>query len=242
MFTLNKPKLALVHEFLLARGLERGEIATSKILQSVYANYLFNVLYPGFPVWRAKEQATKILRETVNKSRKSARPGLAYDQLPTCDVFERLDELIRIEVPPIPYNEEDCDAEWVQTIAVPLNKQILQYAQEHVKEKKKDQRDIRLHLYLWLSNWIAWEPYPTQFSVDSKDQWTETDQKAIEKYGYRHIDITDKVDWNNVLAERKQNGEIVLEFDCDAEIKQLSICTVWQKTPAESLTRLHGYC
>ncbi|KAI9493754.1 hypothetical protein BDB00DRAFT_928700 [Zychaea mexicana] len=247
MFQLNKVKLGLIHQFLLDRGLEKRRVAVTKLNQYPIALRLFAILYPGFPVWRAKEQALKLQRESANEKRK-ARPGLAYDQLPTCDIFERLEELVRMDVKPIPYvlgnddnyNNEDNPYVQKQTIAIPT-KGLLDFAQAHVRTKKKDTRDVRLHLYLWLSHWRTWEPRLSELTIDSKNnQWADVDRKPVEKHGFRHIDITDKVDWRDVLDNRSGNGgKIVLEFDCNDDIKELSICTVWQKSPTELASQVY---
>ncbi|KAG2222685.1 hypothetical protein INT45_013499 [Circinella minor] len=238
--------------FLLDRGLEKSRIATSKIKQNLFAARLFDILYPGTSLWRVSEQALKLQRESISEKRK-IRPGLAYDQLPTCDIFERLEELVRVDVQQniqYPYhdNEEEEEEEEgegdnrpKQRIGIPTHN-LVSFAQEHIgTKKKKDTRDIRLHLYLWSSNWICWEPRITEFTIDSKDnQWKDIDQKNVKKYGYKHIDITEKVDWKDILENRsKENDEILIEFDCDVDIKQASICTVWQKTPIELVCHLY---
>nr|KAI7853231.1 hypothetical protein BDC45DRAFT_606790 [Circinella umbellata] len=254
LFQLNKPKLNIIHQFLLDRGLEKSRIATSKIKQNLFATRLLDILYPGTSLWRVNEQALKLQRESISEKRK-IRPGLAYDQLPTCDIFERLEELVRVDVQQniqYPYhdNEEEEEGEEEelednnkpkQRIVIPTHN-LMSFAQERIgTKKKKDTRDIRLHFYLWSSNRICWEPRITEFTIDGKDnQWKDMDQKNVQKYGYKHIDITEKVDWKDILENRsKENDEISIEFDCDVDIKQASICTVWQKTPIELVCHLY---
>ncbi|KAI9264275.1 hypothetical protein BDA99DRAFT_559553 [Phascolomyces articulosus] len=251
LFQMNKPKLNTIHQYLLDRKLEKGRIATTKLKQYPFAVRLFDILYPGFPIWRANEQALKLQRESVNERRK-ARPGVAYDQLPTSDIFERLEELVRVDVQQrdiqYPYNEEGENEEdeeegyngQKQTIVIPTEG-LLNYAQERTSTKKKETRDIRLHLYLWSSIRLCWEPRISEFIVDTKgNQWTDVDQKTVQKHGYKHIDITEKVDWQDVLENRAENdGEILIQFDCNVDIKQASICTVWKKAPIELVGHLY---
>lgn len=61
-------------------------------------------------------------------------------------------------------------------LSIPV-KPLQDYAKKRVK-RKADDKDIRLHLYLWLSKWMAWHPDLTYFSVDShgKGQWSKDDQ------------------------------------------------------------------
>ena len=129
-----------------------------------------------------------MLYNSISEKRK-ARPGLAYDQLPACDIFERLEELVRIDVQhniqyPNDDNEEGEDegegnSKPKQTIGIPTHN-LMSFAQERIGTKKKDTRDIRLHLYLWSSNWICWEPRISEFTIGSKDnQWTDIDQVYI---------------------------------------------------------------
>ena len=132
-----------------------------------------------------------MLYNSISEKRK-ARPGLAYDQLPACDIFERLEELVRIDVQhniqyPHDDNEEEEEEEEgelnnrsMQTIGIPTH-DLVSFAQERIGTKKNmDTRDIRLHLYLWSSNWICWEPRISEFTISSKDnQWTDIDQVYI---------------------------------------------------------------
>ena len=61
-------------------------------------------------------------------------------------------------------------------LSIPI-KPLQAYAKSRVK-RKADDKDIRLHLYLWLSKWMTWHPDLTFFSVDThgKGQWTKDDQ------------------------------------------------------------------
>lgn len=98
------------------------------------------------------------------------RSGLAYDLVPTTDVFERDQELLRVPVSPLEGEMNEL------CLSIPI-KPLQDYAKKRVK-RKADDKDIRLHLYLWLSKWMTWHPDLTYFSVDShgKGQWTKDDQ------------------------------------------------------------------
>ncbi|KAI7880594.1 hypothetical protein K492DRAFT_195055 [Lichtheimia hyalospora FSU 10163] len=226
VFLMSKPKLIILYNYMVDLGIATSK-ATARMKQAELARKVVDLLYPGFPVWRARDRAERLFRESH-----PVRSGLAYDLVPTTDAFERDQELLRVPVPPL---EEEMHE---LCLSIPI-KPLQQYAKLRVK-RKADDKDIRLHLYLWLSKWMTWHPDLTYFSVDThgKGQWTKDDQELI-KQGYRHIDITDKVDWHSVLEKSTETNTIDIKCDCEAHVKELSVCTVWCKSPLELTGQLY---
>lgn len=62
VFLMTKPKLIILYNYMLDLG-----IATSKTVlrmkQAELARVVVDLLYPGFPVWRARDRAERLFRE-----------------------------------------------------------------------------------------------------------------------------------------------------------------------------------
>ncbi|KAI9312350.1 hypothetical protein BX666DRAFT_2031094 [Dichotomocladium elegans] len=198
-----------------------------RLKQQEIAFKLIPSLYPGYPRWRALDRGIKLFRES-----NPSKAGLAYDLLPTCDSFERLEEVILIKVPVT----HEHDKGGGLCVSIPV-KHIRNYAQRQTK-RKPDDKDIRLHMIFWQSNRLAWQPVLSELIVGSneRNQWTKEDKDIIDK-GYRHIDITDKINWESILQQTGENVE--LKCDCWEHITQVSICEVWCKSPLELINHLY---
>lgn len=95
---------------------------------------------------------------------------LAYDQLPTTDKYERLDELFRSEVT---WHQEDSKSGY--SISIPLKKLNRSVITEgHASSNI----NVRLFLYLWSSERMVWSPSKIQLFVDQgeKDELKEDDR------------------------------------------------------------------
>lgn len=80
VFLMPKPKLVVLYNYMLDLG-----IATSKTMvrmkQAELARVVVDLLYPGFPVWRARDRAERLFREryiiTSNEKGKTIKVTMA---------------------------------------------------------------------------------------------------------------------------------------------------------------------
>lgn len=155
---------------------------------------------------------------------------LAYDQLPTTDKFERLEELYKSSVDWHQHAQEEF------TLDIPLkklNKSIV--VEGHASSKI----NVRLFLYLWSSEHMAWNPQALHLSVDGKECITE-EGKKLHTYGFNHIDITEASE-SILKANRRSTSSIsfVFRFEKRPVIRHISVCAVIEKSPEELSSQLY---
>ncbi|KAG0166694.1 SUMO ligase siz1, partial [Apophysomyces sp. BC1034] len=220
IFLLSKKDMCNVHAYLLEHGMTQEKVPSARIIQWQHACQLISILYPGYPVARAREQAFK--EDRLNRV-PGAKTELAYDLLPTTDSLERLDQLIRLDI-----------GTKTHTVSIPV-----QQLETYVKKKRKYKRNLRLHLYLWFAEWTILPPRCEALYVDSKNEWTKEDEKAIQR-GFMHIDVTDKADWVTLFKKKKDSVAFEFKFKDDApRFKFVSLCITWEKSPAELVSQLY---
>lgn len=160
---------------------------------------------------------------------------LAYDQLPTTDKYERLEELFRADVD---WYKEDIKSKQY-TVEIPLKKLNRSIV---VEGHASSNINVRLFLYLWSSERMSWSPTNISLSVDNAEKGSLNDEdKKIHGYGFNHIDITDKAE-SIGKANRRSNGSIPLTFTFHEKrpiIRHLSVCAVIEKSPEELTSQLY---
>ncbi|KAF7729644.1 SUMO ligase siz1 [Apophysomyces ossiformis] len=212
--------MCTVHAYLLKHGMTQEKVPSARIVSWQHACLLITILYPGYPVARAREQAVK--EDRLNRVPK-ATPELAYDQLPTADSLERLDQLVRLDL-----------TQKADTASIPIRS-----IETFLKKKRKYKRNFRLHLYLWSAEWTILPPRCKALYLDSKNEWTEEDEHLIQR-GFMHIDLTEKADWATLFKQSKKEVSLRFEFSHGIPgFKFLSLCIVWEKSPAELVGQVY---
>lgn len=158
---------------------------------------------------------------------------MAYDQLPTSDKFERLEELYRTDVDWHKQTSKEC------TVEVPLKKLNRSIVVEgHASSKL----NVRLFLYLWISERMAWNPSSVSLSVDHKaEDCLTAEDKKLHGYGFHHIDITETADAIS-KANRRSTGALPFTFTFHEKrpnIRHVSVCAVIEKSPEELASQLY---
>ncbi|EIE87211.1 hypothetical protein G6F46_009263 [Rhizopus delemar] len=98
LFRLKKRKLEAILQYLVDHHLVHNKNMFKDNLQThQLAEYLLSLIYPGYSVSRAKNFAYTNYRECREKEMNSLDP-LAYDHVPTTEIFERLDEVFYVDV------------------------------------------------------------------------------------------------------------------------------------------------
>lgn len=167
-----------------------------------------------------------------SRSSQAKVTDLAYDQLPTTDKFERLEELYRADVDWYKQNNKQY------TVEIPLKKLNRSIVVEgHASSKL----NVRLFLYLWSSEHMAWNPTAVSLSVDDKENDCITiDDKKLHEYGFNHIDITEA---SEIItkANRRSTTSVPFTFTFDKRpiIRHLSVCAVIEKSPEELTSQLY---
>ncbi|CAO3640002.1 unnamed protein product [Mucor fragilis] len=98
LFRLRKRKLEAIYSYLYGHQLTHDKEPVIEALQThQLAEYLLKTIYPGYPACKAKNLAYTDYRECREKEVGQISP-LAYDYVPTTEVYERLDEIHRADV------------------------------------------------------------------------------------------------------------------------------------------------
>jgi hypothetical protein len=100
---------------------------------------------------------------------------LAYDLVPTTDVFERLDEIYRSDV----NWQEENNSDLIGKITIPIS--YLKKSIDRVCTPYKRKRDIRYHLCLWSSKHILIKPQCHALYFNSEDTWLNQDKVGFVK-------------------------------------------------------------
>ncbi|KAI8642553.1 hypothetical protein BD408DRAFT_443430 [Parasitella parasitica] len=233
-FKLSKLKMADIHNYLLEKGITTEKCPNSHIRQNDHSRMLISILFPGYPIIKASEHHYQDLRE--NRSPQTKSIDLAYDQLPTSDKYERLDELFRADVNWFKQSSKD-GRYFIDIPLKKLNKSIV------VEGHASSNIDVRLFLYMWTSERMSWTPTADLglFVDDAeKDSLSESDKK-IYSYGFKHTDITDK---STAIgkANRRSTGTLSLGFkfgNSHPKIRHVSVCAVIEKTTDELASQLY---
>ncbi|KAG2199373.1 hypothetical protein INT47_001555 [Mucor saturninus] len=227
-FKLSKIKMADIHQYLLEQGITQEKCPSTHIRQGDHSRLLISILFPGYPIIKASEHHYRDLRE--NRSLQAKVTDLAYDQLPTTDKFERLEELFKSSVD---WHQRQQDEYTIDIPLKKLNRSIV--VEGHASSKL----NVRLFLYLWSSEHMAWKPQAFSLSVDGKECITE-DQRKLNDYGFSHIDITDASD-SILKANRRSTSSIsfVFKFEKRPTTHHISVCAVVEKSPEELCSQLY---
>lgn len=160
---------------------------------------------------------------------------LAYDQLTTSDKYERLEELFRTEVD---WHKTPNKANQY-TVDIPLKKLNRSIVTEgHASSKL----NVRLFLYLWSSERMAWSPTEISLLVENgEDDCLTEEDKTIHGYGFNHTDITDKSE-AIAKANRRSAGMVTLRFTFHQGqpiVRHVSVCAVIEKSAEELTSQLY---
>ncbi|GAN01062.1 hypothetical protein MAM1_0004d00493 [Mucor ambiguus] len=233
-FKLSKVKMAEIHSYLLEKGITAEKCPNSHIRQNDHSRVLISILFPGYPIIKASEHHYQDLRE--NRSPQAKIIDLAYDQLPTSDKYERLDELFRADVD---WFKSPCK-DGCYSLHIPLKKLNRSIV---VEGHASSNINVRLFLYLWTSERMAWTPTTDiELCIDSKQGNCLSDNdRKIYGYGFKHTDITDKSDAIQ-KANRRSTSTLSLAFkfiDKQPNIRHVSVCAVMEKSTDELASQLY---
>jgi hypothetical protein len=103
---------------------------------------------------------------------------LAYDYVPTTEVYERLDELYRID---INYQEQSTCSPCIEIPIMTLKKSM-----DRIKSAnfEKPIEHIEFHLYFWNSTRTLIKPQCKSLLLNSKDIWSK--RKEVTQYKKRN--------------------------------------------------------
>ncbi|KAI8879433.1 hypothetical protein K501DRAFT_325535 [Backusella circina FSU 941] len=238
LFRLRKRKLEKILSYLSSRGLIHKKIPLLDNIQThQLATWLLTVIYPGYSVSKAKNQAFTDYREC--RERDLGPAPLAYDLVPTTDIFERLDEIYRSDV----NWQEESNYDLIGKISIPIS--YLKKSIDRVCSQYKHEKDVRYHLCLWSSNHILIKPQCNALYFNSENTWLDQDKNIIDE-GFMHIDVTSKIrtcfDNYKPFAKKKQpyiTIGIELEDNNEQNISHISITAVVEKGTNELVRQLY---
>ncbi|KAI7887666.1 uncharacterized protein EV154DRAFT_605456 [Mucor mucedo] len=193
LFRLRKRKLEKIYKYLENHRLIHDKAPTIDSLQThQLAEYLLNIIYPGYPACKAKNQAYTDYRACREKD--LGPIPLAYDYVPTTQVYERLDELYRIDV-----NWQQNTAPCID-VPIPLLKKSMDRIR--AGNFKKSNEHVEYHLYFWNSTRTLLKPQCKSLLLNHQEIWSKEKEQMVNE-GFMHIDITDKLKYFIQLTSRK---------------------------------------
>ncbi|ORX43097.1 hypothetical protein DM01DRAFT_1411692 [Hesseltinella vesiculosa] len=230
LFLMSRQKLMAIHDYLLDRRLTSIQQPSSKLKLPDHARLLISLIYPGYPLSKAQDLACRKGRESRTAARKNAE-AFAYDQLPCTEFLDRGDEFMRIKLQP---SLSSCASHY----SCSIGGKALSRAISPTDSFKSLSR--RMLLYLWLSPRLCLTPHCTSLLINGIETWDKDDQMTVNQ-GYKHIDITEKFDWNK-LTSSKESATIDFyldDADADADLQYATIIFGWKKSSLDMLCQLY---
>lgn len=188
MFRLRKRKLEMIYKYLSKHNLIHDKEPTINSLQThQLAEYLLNIIYPGYPVCKVKNQAytdyrtwysthkhssnNKKLTPKTSREKDVGPIPLAYDYVPTTDFYERLDELYRIDV--------DWQQNTMPCIEVPIA--LLKKSIDRIRtaNSMKPIENVEYHLYFWNSTRTLLKPQCKSLLLNDQEVWSEEKEVRV---------------------------------------------------------------
>lgn len=242
LFRLKKRKLEAIFQYLTSHHLIHKELLSENVQTHQLAEYLLSIIYPGYSVARARNFAYADYRECREKEPESLDP-LAYDYVPTTEMFERLDEVYYVDVD---WQDKQDISEHCIDVPVSLLKKSIDRVD--VSNSHKPLENIVYHLYLWNSTRTLIKPECKSLIFDSNQVWGNEKQKAV-KEGFMHIDISEQI---KASIRRKSMGntqeyaslgqsihiQIELQDNNEQNISHISICAIIKKSSQELVSQL----
>ncbi|KAI7899528.1 uncharacterized protein BX663DRAFT_441075, partial [Cokeromyces recurvatus] len=125
LFRLRKRKLEAIYYYLYHHELTHNKEPIIESLQThQLAEYLLNTIYPGYPTCKAKNIAYTDYRECREKEIGHINP-LAYDYVPTTEMYEHLDEIYRIDI--------DWNSNYTGSLSIDLSSTELKRSIERIQ-------------------------------------------------------------------------------------------------------------
>ncbi|KAI8060482.1 hypothetical protein BC940DRAFT_337539 [Gongronella butleri] len=226
LFLQTKPALKKIHGYLLEQSLTAVKVPGS-LKQPDHARLLLSIIYPGYPVSKAQDLACQ--KERERSSNKKASDLFAYDLLPSTEFIDRGDEIYRVRLPPT--------EAFVQKYTIDGQKLAKALGTAAVSAKQSPPR--HLFMYLWMSPRRSLTPRCSSLLIQGKETWSHQDDETIDK-GFKHIDITDKYDWQSI----KSKTDVTIEFALDEDVvgaraQFVSIAYVSKKSSFDLLCQLY---
>jgi hypothetical protein len=247
LFRLRKRKLELIYHYLNKQNLIHDKEPSIESLQThQLGEYLSNIIYPGYPACKAKNLAYADYRECREREIGQLNP-LAYDFVPTTEIFDRLDEIYRLDIDWYSISKDKHN-----TIQLPIS--TIKKSIERIKfanyEKSID--SIEYHLYLWNSTRTLLKPHCKSLKINLEEVWTEKHEKTIME-GFMHINITEKLkqelmpvkkkkslaDSTNNPQEKMLDLKIELNDNEEFNISHISLSAVTKKSTKELICELY---
>ncbi|KAI8641132.1 hypothetical protein BD408DRAFT_483669 [Parasitella parasitica] len=186
LFRLRKRKLEAIYSYLFDHHLTHRREPIIEALQThQLAEYLLNTIYPGYPACKAKNLAYTEYRECREKELGQISP-LAYDYVPTTEVYDRLDEIYRVDVS---WQEEHKITSSID-MSVPAIKKSLERIRVAHNDKATD--GIEYHLYFWNSTRTLIKPQCKSLRLNFEEIWTTKKERVVSE-GFMHVDVTEEL-------------------------------------------------
>ncbi|GAA5814905.1 hypothetical protein MFLAVUS_008408 [Mucor flavus] len=224
LFRLRKKKLEMIYKYLFDHQLIHDKQPIFESLQThQLAEYLLNIIYPGYPACKAKNLAYTDYR--LCREKDTGLTPLAYDYVPTTEVYERLDELYRMNI------------DWKENTAIEIPICTLKRAIDRIRAANfmKPFEFIEYHLYFWNSPRTLLKPQCKSLCLNQREIWSEKKEKIIAE-GFMHIDITKQLEQSISERSKKIKLDIKLANNDEYNINHISISAVI-KRPTQDLVR-----
>ncbi|KAI9245433.1 hypothetical protein BY458DRAFT_528833 [Sporodiniella umbellata] len=243
LFRLKKRKLEAIFRYLDQHHLVHQAMNVKGLQTQQLAEYLLATIYPGYSPSRAKNFAYADYRECRENEEESVDP-IAYDHVPTTEMFERLDEVYAVNV-----DWQDKEDIKEHTLYLPVS--CLQKAINRVDfvNRHRPLENVAYHLYLWNSPRTLIKPQCRSLQFDTFEVWNQAAENTVQE-GFMHIDLSDPI---RASIRRKSMHSIhepighprhiririELEDNNEQNISHISICAVLKKTSDQLVSQLY---
>ncbi|CEI85683.1 hypothetical protein G6F70_005651 [Rhizopus microsporus] len=244
LFRLKKRKLEAIYRYLSEHHLLHDKEPLIADLQTHrLGKYLLSTIYPGYSAARARNFAYRDYRECREKEYGTVDP-LAYDYVPTTEMFERLDEVFRVDV-----NWQNEERLSKHTIKIPVHTLKKSIDRIDAVNDNKSIQNIEYHLYLWNSTKTLLKPLCKSLIINSNQIWTGRQQKLVNG-GFMHIDISQQIkqyvrrrsvtnEAEKAELKRYISVEVELADENERNISHISICAVIRMPSNELVSQLY---
>ncbi|KAI8363919.1 hypothetical protein BD560DRAFT_473547, partial [Blakeslea trispora] len=220
LFRLRKRKLEAIYSYLLNHQLLHDkEPDVHSLLTHELAEYLLHTIYPGYPACKAKNIAYADYRESRKKDSKQVDP-LAYDSVPTTEVYDRLYEVYRTDVDWQHQDNKNC------SIKIPMS--IFRKSMERTQFVHQNQQIMEGFMHVDITDTFY------RYSSPKRPILSDSTNRQSGKFHRRRSPVVLEVE---LVGHEEQNiSHISISSVARKSIEEL-VCELYLQTMTEHIAR-----
>ncbi|KAI9480874.1 MAG: hypothetical protein EXX96DRAFT_481419, partial [Benjaminiella poitrasii] len=212
LFRLRKRKLEAIYYYLFNHHLIHDKEPVIESMQThQLAEYLLNTMYPGYPACKVKNIAYTDYRECREKEIGHINP-LAYDYVPTTEIYDRLDEVYRLDI--------DWNKNYTGCLSIDMSSTALKRSIERIRTAHNDKPNENIEYHLCFMH-------------------VDITEKLIECLAKKPSTELVENDSDNFIKEENIQLEVELHDNEEYNISHISISAVIKKSTDELISGLY---